>query len=91
MGILRYVCVPILLALTACVETRPPSAHDVSQGTDAGADLLEIFTPADIPELRAELPPETVLVDFKEAEGNCHYDCLPGLRRWPEVNQVMPE
>jgi len=68
----------IFLALSACVETRPPSTHDVPPDTVAGADLLEVLNPVDVIELRSELPLETIALDLEDEECTGHYDCFDG-------------
>ena len=66
------------LALAACVEARPPSAHDVVPDASAVADILEVVIPVDILELRFEITPEVSPIGLEDDECTGHYDCLPG-------------
>ena len=69
------------LALSACDGKKAGTSTEIDTRplSDGVSDtMLEVAAPVDVIELHAELTPETVPVDYKEAEGNCHYDCLPG-------------
>ncbi|MFH1532991.1 MAG: hypothetical protein ABIK09_19880 [Pseudomonadota bacterium] len=81
-GIRQCVCVVILLVFAACDGKKGGASpeHDMGPPGDGVSDAVpEVANPVDIIEVRPELPPETLPVDFKEAESNCHWDCFGGF------------